>query len=46
MSLDLVDFSEQFGDRLSELIENNNEALPVDKPRPRIQLLDDAEWSL
>src|SRR6185295_14311931 len=46
MSLDLVDFSEQFRDRLSELIENNNEALPADKPRPRIQLLDDAEWSL
>jgi len=46
MSLDLVDFSRQFRDRLSELTENNNEAPPVDTPRPRIQLLDHAEWSL
>jgi len=46
MSLDLVDFSAQFRDHLAELIENDNEAPPVDKPRPRIQLLDNAEWSL
>jgi predicted metal-dependent hydrolase len=46
MSLDLVDFCAQFRDHLAELIENNNEAPPVDKPRPRIQLLDNAEWSL
>lgn len=46
MSLDLADFSRQFRDHLAELIENNNEAPPVDKPRPHIQLLDKAEWSL
>jgi predicted metal-dependent hydrolase len=46
MSLDLVDFSRQFRDHLSELIENNNEAPPIDKPRPNIQLLDYTEWGL
>lgn len=48
MSLDLVDFSRQFRSFLAELIENNNEAPPVNKTRPRIRLLDagSGEWSL
>jgi len=47
MSLDLDDFSIQFIAFLADLIENNNEAPPVDKPRPQIRLLDrdSGEWS-
>lgn len=46
MSLDLVNFERQFKLALSELIDNNNEAVPVDTThRPRITLLarDDAD---
>ena len=49
MSLDLVDFSQQFRGFFTELIEHDDEAAPpTDRPRPRIQLLsrDTADWSL
>ena len=49
MSLDLVDFSRQFRGFFTELIEHDDEAAPpIDRPRPRIQLLsrDTADWSL
>lgn len=43
MSLDLADFACQFKIALSELLDNNNEAAPVDdKHRPRIKLLSDS----
>ena len=49
MSLDLNDFSRQYKTYFADLIENNNEdAPPLDKPRPRIRLLsrDTTDWSL
>lgn len=49
MSLDLDDFSRQFRAFFGELIENNDEsALPSDRPRPLIRLLsrDTDDWSL
>jgi pSer/pThr/pTyr-binding forkhead associated (FHA) protein len=45
MSLDLVAFSRQFNRYLAELIEPG-EAPPVNKSRPRIELIDAGEWSL